>query len=338
MDECGRNDMCPSNAFCVNNHGSYACECVYGYHHHENQCIDTDECKLTNCPDMATCINEQGSYRCECDDGFEPINGNINNGCRDINECNSKPCLVNELCVNTIGSFNCDCAMGINQLNNECLDVDECQLGVHSCQPHLECVNKQLGFDCQCTKGFTLVPLLGDLVVDQCVDIDECDDKPCPGECRNTDGSFECECLVGFDKQYNGQCRNIDECESQPCDSEAKCVDTVGSFVCTCNVGYKGDGITCVDINECETEYCFQTCINTVGSWYCACNPDWQKHASSPDDKCTDYDECAENDHTCPDYSVCIDTADSFSCKCRDGFIGTGDKMSKQLWWLSVPL
>ena len=205
--------MCPSNAFCVNSHGSYACECLYGYHHHENQCIDTDECKLTNCPDMATC-----------------------------------------------------------------------------------------------TKGF----------------IDECDNKPCPGKCRNTDGSFECECLVGFDKQFNGQSRNIDECESQPCDSEAKCVDTVGLFVCTCNAGYEGDGITCVDIKECETEYCFQTCINTVGSGYCACNTDWQKHVSIYD-KCTDYDECAENDHTCPDYSVCIDTADSLSCKCRDGFIGTSD-------------
>ena len=29
------------------------------------------------------------------------------------------------------------------------------------------------------------------------------------------------------------------------CDENAQCINTVGSFNCSCNPGYSGDGITC---------------------------------------------------------------------------------------------
>ena len=29
------------------------------------------------------------------------------------------------------------------------------------------------------------------------------------------------------------------------CDTNAACTDTVGSFICTCNQGFQGDGINC---------------------------------------------------------------------------------------------
>jgi hypothetical protein len=38
---------------------------------------------------------------------------------------------------------------------------------------------------------------------------------------------------------------DIDECVSNPCDVNAACENTDGSFICTCNTGYSGDGFDC---------------------------------------------------------------------------------------------
>ena len=39
---------------------------------------------------------------------------------------------------------------------------------------------------------------------------------------------------------------DIDECSSTiDCDSNAACTNTPGSFTCTCNQGYTGNGTTC---------------------------------------------------------------------------------------------
>jgi hypothetical protein len=38
---------------------------------------------------------------------------------------------------------------------------------------------------------------------------------------------------------------DIDECAATPCDVNAACVNTDGSFTCTCNTGYSGDGFSC---------------------------------------------------------------------------------------------
>ena len=40
-------------------------------------------------------------------------------------------------------------------------------------------------------------------------------------------------------------CPDIDECESSPCDVNATCTNTPGSYSCSCNDGYSGNGTTC---------------------------------------------------------------------------------------------
>ena len=88
---------------------------------------------------------------------------------------------------------------------------------------------------------------------------------------------------------------DINECVSvRPCDSNATCIDTPGSFNCTCNGGFTGNGMTCqsnnsfvpfqftrtlppplpLDINECITSPCNidATCTETPGSFTCTCN------------------------------------------------------------------
>lgn len=69
---------------------------------------------------------------------------------------------------------------------------------------------------------------------------------------------------------------DIDECKTGPfnCDVNANCSDTLGSYQCTCNDGYTGDGETCSDIDECLSNPCDKnaTCNNTDGGFFCECD------------------------------------------------------------------
>ena len=38
---------------------------------------------------------------------------------------------------------------------------------------------------------------------------------------------------------------DIDECEANPCDVNAACLNTNGSYECSCRPGFKGDGDSC---------------------------------------------------------------------------------------------
>lgn len=69
---------------------------------------------------------------------------------------------------------------------------------------------------------------------------------------------------------------DIDECKTDSfnCDVNANCSDTLGSYECTCNDGYTGDGDVCSDIDECLSNPCDKnaTCNNTDGSFFCECD------------------------------------------------------------------
>ena len=46
---------------------------------------------------------------------------------------------------------------------------------------------------------------------------------------------------------------DINECASgtDNCDEDATCSNIPGSFVCTCNSGFSGDGVTCIELVPC---------------------------------------------------------------------------------------
>ena len=74
-----------------------------------------------------------------------------------------------------------------------------------------------------------------------------------------------------------GAAMPLDECALglDNCDVNATCTDTSDSFECECNGGFEGDGVTCTDINECQTGNggCAHVCSNEVGGFTCACRP-----------------------------------------------------------------
>ncbi|KAI6649329.1 hypothetical protein LOD99_11695 [Oopsacas minuta] len=108
-------------------------------------------------------------------------------------------------------------------------------------------------------------------------DDQECFDPSivCEYDCVNTDSSYFCECLPGYELTDNNNidCMDIDECTNGYC--QHSCVNTEGSFMCSCNTGYyiSNDNVTCLDINECEMgEVCLYGCVNALGTYYCECD------------------------------------------------------------------
>ena len=48
-----------------------------------------------------------------------------------------------------------------------------------------------------------------------------------------------CVCVFSFIHS------DVNECLTTPCDANAVCTNTLGSFMCACNRGFIGDGLTC---------------------------------------------------------------------------------------------
>lgn len=86
-----------------------------------------------------------------------------------------------------------------------------------------------------CNSGYTLNSQ------NTCVDINECQKNSnlCRnGLCKNTDGSYICQCPPGFKvNRHNTECIDVNECvesSSNPC-VNGRCVNTDGSFKCVCD-------------------------------------------------------------------------------------------------------
>ncbi|KAL9953461.1 hypothetical protein ACROYT_G040883 [Oculina patagonica] len=99
-----------------------------------------------------------------------------------------------------------------------------------------------------------------------------CNDK---ATCQTgfTQKGYRCLCSAGFTGQ---DCKSdIDECAARThsCDANAECINTKGSYNCTCKPGYHGDGKNCKDADECTTgaHNCTgnTSCSNTEGSFSC---------------------------------------------------------------------
>ncbi|KAK3797336.1 hypothetical protein RRG08_050973 [Elysia crispata] len=155
---------------------------------------------------------------------------------------------------------------------------------------------------------------------------DECDDPvtyPCltNSVCKNTDGSYFCECVDGYQEDTNGTCHDIDECKVPllyECPALSNCNNTAGGYTCLCVDGYyKNVDNVCQDINECgdpsrHTCPANSECSNTYGSYFCECLTGYRVDVSGV---CQDIDECVEtSDGLCPNDTVCSNTDGGFSC------------------------
>ncbi|XP_063693608.1 uncharacterized protein LOC134825361 [Bolinopsis microptera] len=78
------------------------------------------------------------------------------------------------------------------------------------------------------------------------------------GDCQEDEADYKCLCYEGY--RFNGvTCTDIDECvEEDPC-GNGLCNNTIGSHTCDCDEGYVSLKGTCEDINECLADPCDET-------------------------------------------------------------------------------
>ncbi|XP_078370685.1 uncharacterized protein LOC144654404 isoform X2 [Oculina patagonica] len=126
--------------------------------------------------------------------------------------------------------------------------------------------------------------------------------------------------------QCDMKTEDIDECSASApvCDVNAKCTNTRGSYVCSCETGFSGDGKTCSDIDECSASapVCDVNakCTNTRGSYVCSCETGFSGDGKT----CSDINECTSSAPVCDINANCQNTRGSYVCSCKVGFTGDG--------------
>nr|XP_054757136.1 thrombospondin-4-like [Lytechinus pictus] len=126
-----------------------------------------------------------------------------------------------------------------------------------------------------------------------------------------------------------------------PCFKGVKCVNTGGGqYRCLdCPLGYRGDGVNCVDINECtESDPCFSSdgCTNLEPGYVCdRCPAGYHGDIihgyglnQTRDNRqvCTDINECLTDNGGCDANAYCNNTEGSFQCgECLPGYLQVGN-------------
>nr|XP_061796796.1 fibrillin-1-like [Nerophis lumbriciformis] len=350
IDECSSQRGLCRNGQCVNTVGDFLCVCRDGYEISPDGrlCVDINECVVNpNTCGVGTCLNLDGSHRCICPPGYYLHEET----CEDIDECSQSPeiCMFGT-CSNTEGSFTCLCPEGfqLSASGRRCLDVrinycytkfenGHCQVPKPQNTSKEECCctgmpGQGWGDPCEICPGKTEEGY-SDLCKNKGYqrgldevpkDIDECINNPCQnGQCINTDGSFRCECPMGYNLDISGvTCVDTDECDiGNPC-GNGTCTNVIGGFECACEDGFEpGPMMTCEDINECAQNplLCAFRCVNVVGSYECKCPTGYVLR----EDKrmCKDQNECEDGLDDCASRGMtCKNLIGTFMCICSPGY------------------
>ncbi|CAI2354216.1 unnamed protein product [Caenorhabditis sp. 36 PRJEB53466] len=256
-----------------------------------------------------------------------------------MNACETARCRNGGTCIPRIGTkFLCLCPPHFTGETCEA-DVDECSIyngTIAGCQNNGTCVNKRGGFECNCPSGYH-GPLCQfhmsacSKTFELCGPHGHCiETVQDPTAEASSGSSYKCICDWGFkvsSDKNNPVCEDVDECDSNPCHPGVECINMPGSFMCSgCPVGYRSQGNSCVDIDECDEDLpcsAHSRCHNTIGAYYCdPCEAGYTGDGRT----CTVVDICKEN--RCHPLATCKPHPGFFfgeyNCICPDGYAGQG--------------
>ncbi|KAL5014660.1 hypothetical protein ScPMuIL_008930 [Solemya velum] len=284
IDEC-ESSPCVEYQACVNEPGSFKCECLPGYKDIDNQCIECDNWKFgSQCKEQCKC-SVSNTLSCSKKDGTCVCkNGWIGHTCgENKNKCLSMVCMKNGECVNNNEDYGCQCKDGYREVDGECTECDHWKYG------------KECRFKCECNGTHT-------------------------EECSKIDGS--CTCKNGW--QGEKCSTDVNECLRVTCPENAKCINLPGAYMCSCIIGFEDrDGICKECVDGMYGDRCASRCTCNVTNTdrcskvdgTCTCKSGW----AGPN--CNfDIDECISSTFKCPDQSVCENEAGSYHCECIPGY------------------
>ncbi|XP_067687043.1 uncharacterized protein [Haliotis asinina] len=252
-------NICGTNGVCNERNGSYACTCSAGFSRSGDTCVACDsrhygaDCSQSCSCDFTktvSCNAENGT--CTCKPQW------MGENCTDnVNECSQSPSVCtgsNEQCRDTQGSFECDCTSGhIKAPNNTCVP---CNFGFYGngCSTQCLCVAGQfsscdnLNGACTCNTGWN--DTLCDNNINECLNTAT---PVCTGfkeVCRDTNGSYACDCETGYYKAPNNTCIDVNECDTNNGNCTYVCNNSPGSYFCSCPLGYNGSGNACTKVSQ----------------------------------------------------------------------------------------
>ncbi|XP_026288401.1 protein kinase C-binding protein NELL1-like isoform X2 [Frankliniella occidentalis] len=165
-------------------------------------------------------------------------------------------------------------------------------------------------------------------------------------ECECRDGSMHCKridpdtmcpalaCPAAQQFSVPGECckfcPGVDYCaKGHTCHRNATCLNLQTTYACHCDAGFTGDGHSCRDVDECQSEggleghHCHSNtrCVNTPGSYVCQCVDGYRRVDKF---NCAEVDECSTGSHRCHQDATCRNTAGSYHCQCAEGYAGDG--------------
>uniref|UniRef100_A0A8D3B4I7 Latent-transforming growth factor beta-binding protein 1 n=1 Tax=Scophthalmus maximus TaxID=52904 RepID=A0A8D3B4I7_SCOMX len=331
LDECSETPSLCVGGLCRNTEGSFLCVCPRGFLVDEEgtscvaHCLLPSVCVLVMCDGFFTLHSGHFSfsspvYRHEVETFLIFFS--------DIDECINRTVCPSGICLNVPGSYNCaSCPNGFLAQGGQCVGRSNSVCG--------KCLALRVSMVCVVS------------------DIDECqDERVCTrGHCLNTEGSFICECGPGFRGSATGHECDVDSCtnshnvkygttetdngtighlavslhtncveEAGPCEPVGECVNSMGSYTCTCPQGYQQ--INGTNFDECmdEQELCSPNgeCLNTEGSYLCVCESGFTTNLDTP--SCDDIDECGLNETLCGPHGFCENRLGSYRCLCDQGY------------------
>ncbi|XP_064301601.1 thrombomodulin [Phalacrocorax carbo] len=222
-------------------------------------------CRLANGGCEGDCREEGGEPRCSCPDG--KLLDADGRSCR--SPCAGAPCQHH--CIVTGTTFFCMCELGYRLAadGSSCEDNDDCALVPALCEQI--CVNTEGGFECRCHHGY-------EMVEGHCRPVSRCYEAPCEQQCEDVPGGYRCSCFPGYtiDSQVPSRCVlhcNRSQCPAQ-CDPHSQSCECPEGFLLD-DEGGEGRKV-CVDIDECEMNYCEHNCTNHPGSYECHCHDGYQ--------------------------------------------------------------
>ncbi|XP_071786151.1 uncharacterized protein [Asterias amurensis] len=301
VDDC-QQDSCLNGGTCLDELDAFSCLCLTGFEG-DDCSIDIDYCIDAPCENSGTCNDQTNGFTCTCDLGFTGATCATN-----INECLSRPCLNGGSCTDGEGEYICSCAAGFTGDNCE-TSMNECVS--NPCQHSGTCIDGNASYRCSCITGYE---------GDNCeIDMDLCAVNPCANgaTCQDLDDHYQCACPRGHGGVHCDLDLNL--CDPNPCNNDGVCSkEATGSagYSCECQPGFTG--LHCeTNLNECTNEPCSNngTCIDGINSYLCICADGYE----GPNCEVRS-DLCSPN--PCHHDAPCEDEGDDYFCTCPAGLSG----------------